>query len=216
MLKALIFDLDGTLIDSLADLAESVNRMLDQQGHPRQPLEVFPQFIGEGVRQLVQRALPTDQQQPDYIDHCVDLYKAHYAQLWHDQTRPYPHILSTLTALKERGTHLACISNKTHHFTTLCCQHFFPHTFEVILGQRSGIPAKPAPDAAKECAGTLQLALTDCAYIGDSGIDMQFAKNSGMTAIGVSWGFRSREELLSHGADQIIHQATDLLHLTTA
>jgi phosphoglycolate phosphatase len=214
MIQAVFFDLDGTLIDSVADLAESVNRMLDQQGHPRQPLEVFPQFIGEGLRQLVQSALPSTHQDVAYIDHCVEIYKTHYTQLWHDQTRPFAGIQNLLDQLRERGIPLACISNKTHHFTQLCCAHFFPSdTFASILGQRDSVPRKPAPDAALECATALAVPIQNCAYVGDSGIDMQFAQNAGMVSIGVSWGLRSLEELLQHGAQHIVHTPAEILDL---
>jgi phosphoglycolate phosphatase len=210
-LKALIFDLDGTLIDSLADLAEAVNRMLDDCGYPRQDLAKFPQFIGDGVRQLVHRALPEDARDEENLTRCTALYQEHYARLWHDQTHPYPGIRQLLDALKDRGVKIACISNKPDHFTQLCCQHFFPGEFAVVFGQRAHVPRKPDSAGGIECAQLLGFAPQECGYVGDSGIDMQFARNSGMTALGVSWGFRGRAELTDHGADAVVDTAAELL-----
>jgi phosphoglycolate phosphatase len=211
MLKALIFDLDGTLIDSLADLAEAVNRMLDDCGYPRQDLALFPQFIGDGVRQLVHRALPDSARDEANVTRCVQLYQQHYEDLWHAQTQPYAGIRELLAELKQRGVAVACISNKPDHFTQLCCRHFFLGEFQVVLGQRASVERKPAPEGGLECAALLKLAPSECGYVGDSGIDMQFAKNCGMTALGVSWGFRSRGELLENGADSVADSPADLL-----
>ncbi len=213
-LKVFIFDLDGTLIDSLADIAESINRMLDARGYPRCEQEVFKQMVGDGMEKLVERALPVAVRSEELIKVCVEEYRAHYDVLWHAQTRPYPGIVEMLAELKTRGLKLGVISNKAHRFTVPMTEHFFgPDTFDHILGQRAEVPRKPAPDGAHEMADLLGLKTDEMAYVGDSGIDMEFAKNSGMRAVGVRWGFRSEEELRTCGADLLISSAEDLFNL---
>lgn len=211
-LKAYIFDLDGTLIDSLKDLASAVNRMLVEQGYPERDLALFPEYIGDGMRQLVTRALPESARQDEIIDRCLSSYQQQYDSGWHDQTVVYAGMQDVLDELKGRGLKIGCISNKPHRFTQLCCDHFFPAgTFDVVLGQRDEVPRKPDAAGAHEAAAILGLSTADCAYIGDSGIDMAFAKNAGMRGIGVSWGFRSVSELQEHGADVIVNLPWDLL-----
>lgn len=212
--EAYIFDLDGTLIDSLADIAESINRMLDDRGYPRCRPEDFKQMVGDGMEKLVERALPEAVREESLILICVEEYRAHYDQLWQEQTRPYEGILEMLAALKARGVKLGVISNKAHRFTVPMTEHFFGRTvFDHILGQRAEVPRKPAPDGAHEMASVLGVEVSKCAYVGDSGIDMAFAKNAGMLGIGVSWGFRSVAELREHGADLIVDSPSELLVL---
>lgn len=212
--EAYIFDLDGTLIDSLADIAESINRMLDDRGYPRCRPEDFKQMVGDGMEKLVERALPEAVREESLILICVEEYRAHYDQLWQEQTRPYEGIMEMLAALKARGVKLGVISNKAHRFTVPMTEHFFGRTvFDHILGQRAEVPRKPAPDGAHEMASVLGVEVTKCAYVGDSGIDMAFAKNAGMLGIGVSWGFRSVAELREHGADLIVDSPSELLAL---
>lgn len=212
-LKAFIFDLDGTLIDSLADIAESINRMLDARGYPRCEQEVFKQMVGDGMEKLVERALPEGVRSQELIKICVEEYRAHYDMLWNAQTQPYPGIVEMLAELKARGLKLGVISNKAHRFTVPMTEHFFGKTcFDHILGQRAEVPRKPAPDGAHEMASLLGLKTDEMAYVGDSGIDMEFAKNSGMRAIGVRWGFRSEAELIECGADLLISSAAELFN----
>jgi phosphoglycolate phosphatase len=213
-LKAFIFDLDGTLIDSLADIAESINRMLDARGYPRCEQEVFKQMVGDGMEKLVERALPEGVRSEELIKICVEEYRAHYDMLWNAQTQPYPGIGEMLTEMKARGLKLGVISNKAHRFTVPMTEHFFGKTcFDHILGQRTEVPRKPEPDGAHEMAAVLGLKTEEMAYVGDSGIDMQFAKNSGMRAVGVRWGFRSEAELIECGADLVISSAAELFNL---
>jgi phosphoglycolate phosphatase len=209
--KAYIFDLDGTLIDSLADIAESINRMLDARGYPRCEVEVFRQMVGDGMEKLVERALPAHARTRELILTCVEEYRAHYDTLWNQQTRPYDGIVEMLADLKARGVSLGVISNKAHRFTVPMTEHFFGRdVFDHILGQRAEVPRKPAPDGAHEMAAFLRLKTTEMAYVGDSGIDMAFAKNSGMRAIGVRWGFRGEQELIEHGADLLVSHPCEL------
>lgn len=215
MLKAFIFDLDGTLIDSLADIGESINRMLEARGYPRcEDPGIFKQMVGDGMEKLVERALPETERNPKLIKICTEEYRAHYDKLWKEETRPYPGISEVLTALRKLGLKLGVISNKAHRFTVPMTEHFFGQgCFAIILGQRDDVPRKPDPAGALEAALFLGLTTAECAYVGDSGIDMQFAKNSGMLGIGVDWGFRSVTELQDNGADHIISQPGELLEI---
>ena len=210
-LQAILFDLDGTLIDSLADLAESVNRMLDDHGYPRQDPALFPEFIGDGMAKLVERALPEKARTPENIETCVADYALHYKKLWKSQTRVYDGVLEAIAYFKERDIRVGCISNKPHLFTVKCCSHFFPmHTFSVVFGQRETVPRKPDPAAALEAAAILDIPVECCAYVGDSGVDMAFAKSAGMYAIGALWGFRSEKELREYGADLLVKTPAEL------
>ena len=215
-LKAFIFDLDGTLIDSLSDLAEAVNRMLEEHGYPRAPLSVFPQYIGDGVHALVSRALPPDALPKEDVNARVADYQRHYQDTWRDQTQPYAGMVETLNDLLVRGIKVAVLSNKPDHFTKLCCAHFFPGIpFAPVLGARDGVPRKPDAHAALEICRELELAPEECAFIGDSGIDMQTAVNSGMLPVGVRWGFRGEAELVEHGAKELVSQPDELVCLVT-
>ncbi len=213
-MKAFIFDLDGTLINSLDDLADAVNLMLAKHGYPTRPLELFPQYIGEGVHKLVERALPLEARSPDEVATLVADYQRHYSATWNNKTRAYDGITDVLETLRQRGLKIAVLSNKPHHFTKLCCDQFFPAgIFDAVLGAREDVPRKPHPQAAHELASQLGLSTSDCAYVGDSGLDMQFAVNAGMYPAGVLWGFRSAEELRENGAQKLISRPDELLEL---
>lgn len=213
-LKAFIFDLDGTLIDSLADIAESINRMLDARGYPRCEKEVFKQMVGDGMEKLVERALPEAVRSEELIRVCVEEYRAQYDLLWQAQTRPYAGIVEMLAELQNRGVKLGVISNKAHRFTVPMTEHFFGATvFDHILGQRPEVPRKPDAAGAHEMAAFLGLKTEEMAYVGDSGIDMQFARNSGMLAVGVRWGFRSEAELIECGSEILISSPAELFDL---
>jgi phosphoglycolate phosphatase len=214
MTRAFIFDLDGTLIDSLADIAEAVNRALDEHGFPRRPLELFPQFIGEGVHKLVERAVPEDALPDIDIPGMMADYQRHYEDTWRDKTVPYPGVDEVLHALRAKGLITAVLSNKPDRFTKLCCEHFFPgDAFQAVLGAREGVPRKPEPDAGIELAARLGVAPEECTYVGDSGLDMQFAVNTGMFPLGVLWGFRSEEELRENGAGRLVARPEEILSL---
>lgn len=215
MLKAFIFDLDGTLIDSLADIAASINLMLEARGYPPcLDAGIFRQMVGDGMEKLVERALPEHARTEELIRLCTEEYRTFYDIHWQEQTRPYDQIVETLAALRTRGLKLGVISNKAHRFTVPMTEHFFGHgCFDLILGQRQEVPRKPDPAGAFEAAAFFGLAPAECAYVGDSGIDMAFAKSSGMVGIGVDWGFRSVAELQENGASKIISKPGELLEI---
>lgn len=212
MLTTLIFDLDGTLIDSLGDIAESINLMLDDRGYPRCKPEDFKEMVGDGMEKLVERALPQDARTPELVAICVEEYRAHYDQHWNVRTSIYPGILELLSHLRAQGYKLGVISNKAHRFTVPMTEHFFGATaFDAVLGQRNEVPRKPAPDGAIEMAAMLGVSVDSCAYVGDSGVDMKFGVNAGMRRIGVSWGFRSNAELLANGAEVLVTHPREIL-----
>ena len=213
-MKALIFDLDGTLIDSLADIAESINRMLDGRGYPRCAPESFKEMVGDGMEKLVERALPETERSAELITVCTEEYRTHYDRLWNAETTPYAGIDTLLDTLRTRGLKLGVISNKAHRFTVPMTEHFFGQgRFDAILGQRDSVPRKPAPDAAREMIAQFGLNPAQCAYVGDSGIDMKFALAAGMTGIGVLWGFRSEQELRESGAHHLVSSPEQILAL---
>ena len=209
--KAVIFDLDGTLLDTLEDLANSMNSVLESQSLPKHDIEKYKYFVGNGMRNLVMRTLPEDKREECFINYCHDLMKDEYKKRWAETTKPYDGIvemLETLTSLKYK---LAILSNKPHDFTKLivkelldCCK------FDVVFGERSGIPRKPDPAGAIEIANILNIPLEECVYLGDTGTDMVTAKSAGMYAVGVLWGFRKADELIKNGADVLIKTPMEL------
>lgn len=167
------------------------------------------------MEKLVERALPEAVRSDELIKVCVEEYRAHYDELWNAQTRPYEGIVAMLAELQGRGVKLGVISNKAHRFTVPMTEHFFgTQVFDHILGQRAEVPRKPDAAGAHEMAALLGLKTTEMAYVGDSGIDMQFAKNSGMRAVGVRWGFRSEAELRECGADVLLTEPAEVFDLS--
>ena len=210
--QAAIFDLDGTLLDTLDDLADSANAMLRAQGFPTHPTEKYREFVGDGVRILVERILPEDVDGEAEISACVEAYRAAYAERWNAKTRPYPGIPALLDDLVQRGIRLAVLSNKPHEFTQRCISHFLGNwPWEAVLGMREGVPKKPDPAGAREILATLKIAPESCVYLGDSDADMLTATAAGLHPVGVLWGFRGRDELVRNGAKTLIRQPAELL-----
>jgi len=212
--KAIIFDLDGTLLDTLEDLANSMNKVLKSQGLPIHDKEKYKYFVGNGMYNLALRTLPLDKREESYVRHCHALVKEEYGKRWADTTKPYkgiPELLDKLTALRYK---LAVLSNKPHEFTLLTVKKLLERwRFDAVLGERSGIPRKPDPAGALEIASLLNIAPKEFLYLGDTGTDMVTAKASGMYAVGVLWGFRKADELLENGADVLIKTPIELLEI---
>ena len=212
--KAVIFDLDGTLLDTLLDLADSTNRILRARGFPTHEIDAYRFFVGSGVTKLISRALPEKKRNAGVIADCVKAFRKDYGRNWKVSTRLYDGVPELLDALSERRVKMTVLSNKPHEFIKLCIQEFFPDwKFEMILGARDGIPIKPDPAGANEIAKGLGLSPSKIVYLGDSGVDMTTAVTAGMFPVGALWGFRPESELKKHGAVRTIKTPMELLEL---
>ena len=203
--KAVLFDLDGTLLDTLEDLGASVNRVLARAGLPVHPIDAYRYFVGEGAGMLVERSLPPERRQPAEVERFLAEYRAEYERSWAQTTRPYDGIPELLHALAERGLKLAVLSNKPDADTKNVISHFFPDVpFSVVRGQVEGVPVKPDKAGALLVAEQLSIAPADFLYLGDTKVDMTCACSAGMNPVGVLWGFRTAQELLDNGAKVLI------------
>ena len=210
--SAVIFDLDGTLLASLEDLADSVNTVLDEFSFPTHPLEPYKYFVGDGMENLVRRAAPPDT--PDTVLSAIlSSVMREYGQHWARKSRPYDGIMPMLAELEARRIPMAVLSNKPHAFTVEVMDHFFADIrFTAIQGSPPGSKAKPDPALALAIAGQMRLAPEQVAFMGDTRTDMETANNAGMPPIGVLWGFRPERELLDHGAKVILARPEDFFH----
>lgn len=210
--QAVVFDLDGTLLDTLEDIASAANRVLASHGAPEHPIDAYRQFVGEGVSVLFERALPASRRDAPTIASCVEGFRREYAESWNRTTRPYDGVPELLDALTARSLRLTVLSNKPHHFTRQCVDELLGNwTFDIVLGQREGVATKPDPCGALEIATDLSLPTSACVYVGDTGVDMQTAVAAGMLALGALWGFRSAEELRRAGAQHLLAHPLDVL-----
>ena len=207
-----IFDLDGTLLDTLGDLAASVNYSMRTHGMPEHSVDEVRQFVGNGVRRLMERAVPGGAAHPAF-EAAFATFRRHYMEHSLDTTRPYEGIPELLQELKRRGRHTAVVSNKFDAATKELCRHFFPDTIDVAVGEHEaeGIRKKPAPDTVLQALSQLGVGQEGAVYVGDSDVDIQTARNSGLPCISVLWGFRNREFLLAHGAETFVSQPSELL-----
>lgn len=211
MTAAVIFDLDGTLLNTLDSLAAAFNQALDDMGCTPHTVDAYRTIIGDGARVAAMRALPPTRQAEEDIDRCVTLFQGHYAETW--QTAGlYPGVSDLVSSLSG-SIPIAVLSNKDQAFTQQCCDYFFPGSFDIALGFSAGIRHKPDPSGAAHIAGKLQIALEDIWMIGDTATDMKTAMATGMTGVGVLWGFRDRAELDKNGATHIIESPSELISL---
>jgi phosphoglycolate phosphatase len=212
--RAVLFDLDGTLLDTLADLAHATNAVLEQAGFPTHPVDAYRRFIGEGVVVLFRRSLPVEARRDELIARCVEEFGREYGRSWNVRTRPYEGIPELLDELTVRGIALALLSNKPDAFTHRCAEEYLARwPFRAVIGNRPDLPRKPDPAGAREVARLLDLPADGFLYLGDSSIDMKTARAAGMRAIGAAWGFRTRDELWSSGAEAVIERPAALLDL---
>lgn len=210
--SAIIFDLDGTLLDTLADIGNSANEALVAEGFPPHSLDSYKRFIGDGIETLFARALPREAASEALVERCVATYRGIYDRRWNDQARAYDGIHELLSALAQRGVPMSVLSNKSHPFTVRCVEHFFPHTrFACVFGQRANVPIKPHPAGANEILRELKRSPDQVVYVGDTSTDMRTAVAAKLLAVGVLWGFRDRQELLESGAQAIISHPRELL-----
>ncbi len=212
MYSTYIFDLDGTLLDTLTDLAASCNYALRTHGMPEHSIDDVRRFVGNGVRKLMERAIPDGDANPDF-EATFATFREHYMVHSLDTTKPYPGIMDALAELKARGCRLAVVSNKMMAATVELCKYFFPETIEVAIGENEaeGIRKKPASDTVFAALKQLGVSGDNAVYVGDSDVDLATARNSGLPCISVLWGFRDREFLLDHGATTFITSPKELL-----
>jgi phosphoglycolate phosphatase len=207
-----IFDLDGTLIDSLLDLGTTTNAVLEACGFPIHPIDRYRTLVGDGVRVLFQRALPVGVREDESIlDSCIAQFHERYEKSWDRTTLPYPGIDAMLDRLVADRHRLAVLSNKPHPFTVACVERFFPsHPWGAVLGSSAELPKKPDPAGVFSIVAELNTVPEKCYYLGDTNTDMWTARAAGCIAVGVTWGFRPAEELLGSGADHIIDHPDEL------
>jgi phosphoglycolate phosphatase len=231
-IRAVLFDLDGTLLDTLADVGTAANASLKECGFAEYPMPAYRMLLGGGAWRLFHDALPPSDRSEANIDRAIAAFKRHYDRNWNETTRPYAGIPELVAELCRRGLVLTVLSNKPHEFTRACIAAHFPTSppatttwpnhptlgepigpFRIVLGQRAEVPPKPDPAGAIEIATALGLEPSEILYLGDTSIDMQTAREAGMHPIGVLWGFRDREELAGAGAETVIAEPLELLRL---
>lgn len=212
MKKTVIFDLDGTLLDSIEDIASSMNKVLESLQLPTHKIEDYKHFVGGGVDILVENALSNQSKEIKY--EVIKRFKIEYDGKLHSKTLPYDRIYELLDELKKLDINLAVLSNKPHEFTVSYVNHFFKnYNFKEIHGQKKDVPKKPDPKAALDIVKCLDSSCENTYFIGDTKIDMQTAKSANMTAIGVLWGFRDEKELRDFGADFIVSNPLEILKI---
>jgi len=212
--RAVIFDFDGTLLDTLRDLAESVNSVLNRYGFPEHRLEDYRHFVGEGVEELARRVLPEGHRDEATITRTLTDVREEYRQRWPNNTRPYDGIPELLDALTVRHVKMAVVTNKPDDSTRTMAARLLPRwKFDVIVGATPDLPKKPDPKGALDVARRLGLSPEAILYVGDSDIDMKTANAAGMYAVGALWGFRSADELVRNGAKVLIRNPLELLEL---
>lgn len=212
--KAVVFDLDGTLINSVDDLGSAVNRTLQANNLPTHELGEYNKFIGDGAEMMVKRALPEDKRDEETVKKCLKQFLDDYFENYTVHTKPYPGISSLLDALEKKNIKFAVLTNKPNAVSQKIVEELFPDRhFELVVGQKEGLARKPDPSGALLISKTLRIKPEDIVYLGDSGVDMQTAKSAGMLPVGVLWGFRDFDELKSNGADILIDKPTDILKL---
>ncbi|WP_066359512.1 HAD family hydrolase [Aliarcobacter cryaerophilus] len=212
MKKTVIFDLDGTLLDSIEDIASSMNKVLESLQLPTHKIEDYKHFVGGGVDILVENALNNESK--EIKDEVIKRFKIEYDGKLHSKTLPYDGIYELLDELKKLDINLAVLSNKPHEFTVSYVNHFFKnYNFKEIHGQKKDVPKKPDPKAALDIVKCLDSSCENTYFIGDTKIDMQTAKSANMTAIGVLWGFRDENELRDFGADFIVSNPLEILKI---
>lgn len=206
-----IFDLDGTILDTLQDLHLCVNYALQKNHLPERTLSEIRQFVGNGIRKLIERSVPADL--PEKIDPVYEDFTSYYPQHYADHTMPYAQIPEVIQTIRNAGLLTAVVSNKADYAIQSLCETYFPGLFDSVAGEKTGIPRKPAPDSVLSVLTALQCSPDQAVYIGDSEIDIQTAKNAGLSCISVTWGFRSEAFLKEHHAGILISTPAELIPL---
>lgn len=212
MKRLVIFDLDGTLLDTVADLAAATNHALETLSYPTHPVDAYYQFVGRGIDNLFRAALPATHRDDDTVARMRALFVPYYNAHNTEASHPYPGIPALLEALQQQPIALAVASNKYQAATEKLIEHYFPGIpFALVFGQREGVPLKPDPAVVNEIRATLAVEPKETLYVGDSGIDMLTAHNAQVESVGVTWGFRPAAELTANHACHLASQASDIL-----
>ncbi len=210
--KLIIFDLDGTVLDTLRDLYTSVNHALEKHGLPLREMEEVRAFVGNGVHKLIERSVPQNTD-PEIVEAVYGVFCEYYNEHSADNTRPYDGVLELMNTIKNSGGLLAVVSNKPDAAVKTLCDAYFSDLLECAIGERRGIARKPAPDSVLEVLADLNIQKEAAVYIGDSEVDIQTAQNAGLDCISVSWGFKDRDFLQRHGACAVAVKPQDLQNL---
>ena len=212
MNKMVIFDLDGTLLDTLDDLCNSVNYSLRTNNFPERSLAEVRTFVGNGIRLLIERSVPEGTSK-ELIDKTFECFKTYYAVHCNDKTKTYPGVMDMLKELKKNGYKIAVLSNKAQYAVTKLCDIYFNNLLDDAVGARENVAQKPSPDALYICAENNNINLNNVIYVGDSDVDVATANNAGVRGIAVTWGFRSRELLIKCGAENLADNTDELLQI---
>ncbi len=211
MVGAVLFDLDGTLLDTLDDLADSANYALALFGYPTHPTPMYRHFVGNGVDKLIFRIMPEEGLAPEQFKALRERYLDRYNTHALEKTRPYDGVPQALRALKSMGLRLCVVSNKPDSQAKYTVSHFFGFDlFDLVVGGSADYPLKPDPALTQHVLASVETPPKNAVFVGDTGVDMRTAKNAGLTAIGVTWGFRDRDELMENGADYIADDPGEL------
>jgi len=212
--RAVIFDLDGTLVDTIQDIGAAMNAVLRRHGHPVHDMETLKRMVGWGVRNLVAQALPPECSDPDTVSVLTAEMMEHYARFPVVDSAPYEGIPELLAGLRARGIPTAVLSNKPDLLSQKIVKKLFPeYTFHIIQGERPGVPKKPDPQSALAICTTLEVDPAEVLFMGDSAVDVETAHNAGLECAGASWGFRGAEELIHAGVDVLLHAPGEALNL---
>ena len=210
MIKAIIFDLDGTLVNSIEDLADSTNFALAQMGFPCHETGKYNYLVGDGIPKLIERALPCDKKTLENQRKCLELFMEYYRQHYYDKTRVYPGINELLQSLKNKGYKIAVVSNKAQEMAQKVVKKFFGNIFDAVTGKIEGFATKPDPALTLEIVRQLGVKPENCILVGDSGMDMAAAVNGGLFPLGVLWGFRTKDELIENGAEYTVSSPSEI------
>ena len=213
MFRNVIFDLDGTLLNTLDDLGDAGNYACRQMGWPEHPIEAYRYFVGNGIEKLVERFTPPQHRTPEQLRAAYEMFMPYYNEHKEDKTVPYDGIPEILLRLKQAGVNIAVLTNKAHHLAGPVMERYFPGVFPFVQGALPGKPTKPDPALLHELMERMGANAEDTIFVGDSNVDIQTAKNGGLIGCGVLWGFRGRDELLAEGADYLVETADQLAEL---
>ena len=217
MKKLVIFDLDGTLLNTIEDLGNAANYALSMNGYPTHSLASYPFFVGNGVRNLIRKALPDDARTDSIIDSLLKDFKEYYNEHNTDCTKPYDGIVELLRKLQDNGVKMAVASNKYQQATEkIIASYFGDIDFVAVYGQRDGVNVKPDPSVVFSILADAKVPKSDVLYVGDSGVDMETARRACVDSVGVTWGFRSEKELNEYHADRIVNKVSDIFDIVMA